>query len=91
MGLTLLDENCLYYRKQTTAESHKFEHHFFRNYGIFRRRLAVLNFFTIIYCKNTNDFFNSDFSKKNLIFCRDLSVLIKEIAFKIPFQIQSPN
>ena len=55
----------------------------FRNYRIFWRQLMVGAFFTIIYCKNTTDFSNFNFSKKS-IFWIDSSVPIKEIPVKIP-------
>ena len=55
----------------------------FRNYRIFRRRLMVRTFFTIIFCKNVTDFSNFNFSKKS-VFRTDQLVPIKETPIKIP-------
>ena len=42
----------------------------FQNYQIFRRRLLILTFFTIIYCKNITDFSNFNFFEKFNFFNR---------------------
>ena len=51
----------------------------------------VMTFSTLIYCKNATDILNSDILK-NLIFPRDWSSLVKEIAIKITtFKVQTAN
>ena len=47
-------------------------------------------FFSIIYCHKTTDYSNFNYLK-NSIFQSESLVLIKEIAIKLPFKIQSPN
>ena len=61
-----------------------------RNYWVIRRRWTVPNFFSIIYCNKTTNYSNFDYPK-NSIFRSDSSVLVEEVAIKLPFKIRSPN
>ena len=61
-----------------------------RNYWVIRRRWTVPTFFSIIYCNKTTNYLNFD-HPKNSIFRSDSSVLIEEVAIKLPFKIWSPK